>query len=252
MSREQLVQDWKTEGLKDKAAVRGPRPRLRSCVEAWPEWEDGEYNPACCRFPKSCSCPVYHDAYVSPEDLEEISPRATAAAGAVNAKTPAQSEKDAELHRYLSAPEGPPQADALLPKMQRTSDLVFVPFSVRQRIQKATDAAPQGRQAEVAVRMVLDHIRPEIDRLERHELVAKKETAGLADKGGGRLTRRQSAILGLYTGIICGSFDAIHEYAQELSGCPIWTHEFADKELVAKLKAAAKDDFLSICYDGDS
>jgi hypothetical protein len=26
------------------------------CVERWPECHSGDYNPACCRFPKSCSC----------------------------------------------------------------------------------------------------------------------------------------------------------------------------------------------------
>jgi hypothetical protein len=33
-----------------------PVRRFLSCVEAWPECVDGEYNPACCRFPKPCSC----------------------------------------------------------------------------------------------------------------------------------------------------------------------------------------------------
>lgn len=27
-----------------------------ACIEAWPECEDGHYDPRCCRFPKSCSC----------------------------------------------------------------------------------------------------------------------------------------------------------------------------------------------------
>ncbi len=35
--------------------------RLLACVEAWPECAEGQYNPACCRFPKSCSCTVYED-----------------------------------------------------------------------------------------------------------------------------------------------------------------------------------------------
>lgn len=26
------------------------------CVLNWPDCIDGDYNPACCRFPKSCSC----------------------------------------------------------------------------------------------------------------------------------------------------------------------------------------------------
>jgi len=29
--------------------------RLSNCVEAWPACSSSEYNPACCRFPKSCS-----------------------------------------------------------------------------------------------------------------------------------------------------------------------------------------------------
>ena len=47
--------------------------RLKACVEAWPECEEGKYNPACCRFPKSCSCTVYRAEYVSESDLEDES-----------------------------------------------------------------------------------------------------------------------------------------------------------------------------------
>lgn len=39
----------------------GRRPRLRECVEAWPDCSEGDYDPKCCRFPKSCSCTVYGD-----------------------------------------------------------------------------------------------------------------------------------------------------------------------------------------------
>ncbi len=38
--------------------------RLPICVEQWPECSEGEYDPRCCRFPKSCSCEV-DDDYVS-------------------------------------------------------------------------------------------------------------------------------------------------------------------------------------------
>jgi hypothetical protein len=54
-------------------AVESPvviRPRLKACVEKWPECEEGQYNPACCRFPKSCSCTVYSDEHVTPNMLE--------------------------------------------------------------------------------------------------------------------------------------------------------------------------------------
>lgn len=47
-----------------------PRRRLRSCVEAWPEACEGEYNPACYRFPKSCSATVYSTELVTDADLE--------------------------------------------------------------------------------------------------------------------------------------------------------------------------------------
>ena len=47
-----------------------PRRRLRACVEAWPECQTSEYNPSCCRFPKSCSATVYDEDRVRDPDLE--------------------------------------------------------------------------------------------------------------------------------------------------------------------------------------
>ena len=35
--------------------------RLKSCVEVWPDCAEGEYNPYCCRYPKSCSCTIVHN-----------------------------------------------------------------------------------------------------------------------------------------------------------------------------------------------
>lgn len=46
------------------------QPRLRACVEAWPDAHEGGYDPRCCRFPKSCSADVYDPAHVTAEDLE--------------------------------------------------------------------------------------------------------------------------------------------------------------------------------------
>ena len=66
-----------------------------------------------------------------------------------------------------------------------------------------------------------------------------------------RLTRRQSAILGAFTGISCGPFEAVQQYAQEKFGRLIWTHEFAGEELTEELKGLARDDFLSICYENE-
>lgn len=66
---------------------------------------------------------------------------------------------------------------------------------------------------------------------------------------GSRLTKEQAAIIGLYTGVTCGSFADIQEYAEKLLGRPIWTHEFGYSDLVVQLKAAAKPDFLFLCCE---
>ena len=64
-----------------------------------------------------------------------------------------------------------------------------------------------------------------------------------------RLTKEQAAIIGAYTGILCGPFGDIHGYAEKVLGRPIWTHEFSDEKIMAALRLAAKSDFLAICYD---
>lgn len=62
-----------------------------------------------------------------------------------------------------------------------------------------------------------------------------------------KLTKRQAAIIGAYTGISCGPFSDIQELAEELLGRPIFTYEFASEELVDELKAKSKPLFLEIC-----
>lgn len=67
-----------------------------------------------------------------------------------------------------------------------------------------------------------------------------------------RLTKEQAAIIGAYTGITASNFSVIHEYAELVLGRPVWTHEFASKDLMAELKEAAKADFLSIVYSEEA
>ena len=64
-----------------------------------------------------------------------------------------------------------------------------------------------------------------------------------------KLTKEQAAIIGAFTGISCGPFSDVQEYAERKLGFPIWTHQFADKALMERIKKTAKDDFISICYD---
>lgn len=64
-----------------------------------------------------------------------------------------------------------------------------------------------------------------------------------------RLTREQAAIIGSYTGICASGFGPVHEYAEKILERPIFSHEFAGKEIWKELKEKSKDDFLSICYE---
>jgi len=63
---------------------------------------------------------------------------------------------------------------------------------------------------------------------------------------GQRLTRRQAAIIGLYTGTLCGPFSDLHKYAEEVAGRSVFTHELGDSGVADMLKAACKDDFLAL------
>lgn len=62
-----------------------------------------------------------------------------------------------------------------------------------------------------------------------------------------KLTKEQAAILGAYTGVLCGSFADLHEYAEKLLGRSIFTHEFGSASFAEALRSAAKEDFIAIC-----
>ena len=64
-----------------------------------------------------------------------------------------------------------------------------------------------------------------------------------------RLTREQAAIIGAFTGTSCGPFSDIHKKIEDVLGRPVWTHEMASKDLLAQVKEAMKNEFLSICAD---
>lgn len=62
-----------------------------------------------------------------------------------------------------------------------------------------------------------------------------------------KLTKKQAAIIGAYTGVTAGPFSDLHEYAEKVLGRPIWTHEFADEDVANELKEKSRADFLAIC-----
>lgn len=63
-----------------------------------------------------------------------------------------------------------------------------------------------------------------------------------------RLTREQSAIIGAYTGITAGPFDAIHEYAEKKMGRPVYSHSFGSQKFADQLKEAATEDFMNLVH----
>ena len=64
------------------------------------------------------------------------------------------------------------------------------------------------------------------------------------------ITKEQGIILTGFTGILCGDFSDFHQDAERRVGRPIFSHEFADKELWDILKEYYYDDFLSIMPQG--
>lgn len=70
----------------------------------------------------------------------------------------------------------------------------------------------------------------------------------MSDDDMPRLTRRQSAVLSAFTGILCGHFSDLHKYAEEKLGRPIFTHEFAFN--ADEVKEAARDDFEAMLPHG--
>lgn len=64
------------------------------------------------------------------------------------------------------------------------------------------------------------------------------------------LTKEQAAIIGAYTGILCGPFSHVHKAVEEKLGRPVWTHEFPG--LADVIREAFKDDFLRLCAKAES
>lgn len=60
------------------------------------------------------------------------------------------------------------------------------------------------------------------------------------------MTPLESAIVGAYTGILAGPFDALHSYIEQIMGRPVYTHELGSKELAAEIKERAKADFVAL------
>lgn len=59
-----------------------------------------------------------------------------------------------------------------------------------------------------------------------------------------KLSRDQAAVIGAYTGILCGPFSDLQAYAEKVMGRPVWTHEMPG--IADELKDRARNDFVAM------
>lgn len=60
------------------------------------------------------------------------------------------------------------------------------------------------------------------------------------------ITNRDLAVMSAYTGYMFSSFNDLHEYAEEVMGQPIFSHEFANEEFMKQLHEKSNQEFLEI------
>lgn len=61
-----------------------------------------------------------------------------------------------------------------------------------------------------------------------------------------KLTREQAAIIGAYTGVLCGPFEDVHELVEKLMGRPVFTIEMGNAEFMEKVRKLAHPLFIAI------
>jgi len=63
------------------------------------------------------------------------------------------------------------------------------------------------------------------------------------------MTKQEGAIITAYTGILIGSFEAFHKYAEDIMERPVFTHELGNKEIFDEIKSKSKNDFIALNED---
>ena len=63
------------------------------------------------------------------------------------------------------------------------------------------------------------------------------------------MTKYEAIVVSAYTGFLMCDFNDMHEYIEKKLGRPIWTHEFADKNIWEEIREKVKPDFLKICEE---
>ncbi len=63
-----------------------------------------------------------------------------------------------------------------------------------------------------------------------------------------KLTKEQAIIISAYTGYTACNFSDIHYAVQQKLGREVFTHEFANPEVMDEIQEVFHEDFLAICY----
>lgn len=61
-----------------------------------------------------------------------------------------------------------------------------------------------------------------------------------------KLTKEQAVVISAFTGVLACDFGDMHEYIEKKLGRPVFTHEMASEKVMKEIKAATKQDFLSL------
>lgn len=63
------------------------------------------------------------------------------------------------------------------------------------------------------------------------------------------MNAREAAIVMAYTEFAMGDFATFHAYAEEKLGHAILVHEFAQRQVMDRLRVACRDDFLALSHE---
>ena len=61
------------------------------------------------------------------------------------------------------------------------------------------------------------------------------------------MTKQEKIIVSAYTGVLMCEFADLQKYIEKKFGRPVFTHELADKGMLAEIKEKTKEEFLEIC-----
>lgn len=63
------------------------------------------------------------------------------------------------------------------------------------------------------------------------------------------MTKHEAIVVSAYTGFLMCNFSDVHEYVEKKLGRPVWTHEFADKNIWDEIREKIRPDFVKICAE---